>query len=129
MIDLKEYEEKSWFRVFYHSFTTPGLPPQPPHNANFGIFCPILIIISVEVNLLQIWRKMKRNPDSECFITPGLPPQPPQNTNFGIFCPILIKFGVEVKLWQIRRKMKSNPDLESFITPLPPPAQNLKMLT
>ena len=54
MAGLKENEEKSRFGVFYHPFTTPGLPPQPPQNANFGIFCLILIKFGVEVNLWQI---------------------------------------------------------------------------
>ena len=61
--DLKENEEKFWFEVFYHPSNTPDLPPQPPQNANFNIFFPILIKFGVEVNLWQIWRKMKRNPD------------------------------------------------------------------
>ena len=33
-------------------------------------FCLILMKFGVEVNLWQIWRKMKWNPDSECFNTP-----------------------------------------------------------
>ena len=65
---------KSWFGVFYHPSTTPGLPPQPPKNANFGIFCPILMKFGIKVNFGEIWRKMKWNPDLVCFITPLPPP-------------------------------------------------------
>ena len=74
MEDLKENEEKSWFGVFYNTSTTPGFPPQSPQGAYFCIFSPILIKFVVEIISRQIWRKIKRNPDSECFITPLPPP-------------------------------------------------------
>ena len=76
-----------------------GLPPQLPQNANFGIFCPILMKFGVYLG--QFRGDLKENKEKSLFwvfyhpsTTPGLPPQLPQNANFGNFCQISMKFGL-----------------------------------
>ena len=113
MADLKEKEEKSWFGVFYHPFTTPSLPPQPPQNAILGIYQSNFMKICVEDDVKQIWRKMKRNSDLECFITlcHHYPAYYPKMLTLEFFDSIFMEISMENNI----RQMRKNEEKSCFV--------------